>query len=65
MGSQHDHFRDINPGRPHITGPNASNGILEYGKDMRGAFRHEVAAILQSESVVKDWQSRELSAVNV
>jgi ectoine hydroxylase-related dioxygenase (phytanoyl-CoA dioxygenase family) len=62
MGSQHDHFRDINPGRPHITGPNASNGILEYGKDMRGAFRHEVAAILQSESVVKDWQSRELSA---
>ena len=57
MGSQLDNFRDINPGRPHITGPRASHGVLEYGKDMRDAFRQEVAAILQGETLLKEIQS--------
>ena len=54
MGSQHDRFTDANPGRPFLSGEKASNGVMEYGKDMLGVFQREVEAILASERIVRE-----------
>jgi phytanoyl-CoA hydroxylase len=53
MGSQHDHFSDSQPGKPYLTGAKATNGVLEYGKDMRDAFGREVKEILAGERVLQ------------
>jgi phytanoyl-CoA hydroxylase len=53
LGAQHEHFRDAQPGKPHITGPKASHGVIEYGKDMRGSFDREVKALLDGEKIFR------------
>ena len=36
------------PGNPHVLGPQASDGVQEYGKRMTNAFAREVEAILEA-----------------
>jgi hypothetical protein len=53
MGAMPDSFTDAAPGKPHLTGPRASDGVLEYGKDLRQAFTQEVRQILDAEPLLR------------
>lgn len=44
-GAQHDQFQLGRDSRPALTGPEASAGVREYGRDMTGLFEKEVQSI--------------------
>lgn len=43
-GAQHENFKIGRDGRPALSGPEASNGVNEYGQDMTGVFEKLVQA---------------------
>ena len=48
QGNNAWNFASDRDARPALTGPDASNGVSEYGVDMTGSWEREVAAAAQT-----------------